>query len=80
MEVIKDNECKEYMQGWNANNCGKHFLSNPYGCLAYDGELYRLWQKGFNDNQAVWDSPGRIPQPFSEQRVLNAFTITNQAL
>lgn len=78
--VIKDNECREYMEGWNANNCGKHFLSNPYSCLSYDGELNRLWEKGYNDNQSAWDNPKvcpDLPQAFSQEQVNDAFTITD---
>ena len=76
-KVIKDNECREYMEGWNACNSGKHFLSNPYGCLAYDGELYRLWQKGFDDNQTAWDSASfDLPKQFLPHQIKFAFSIT----
>jgi len=74
--VIFDNECREYMEGWNANNRGDNFLSNPYG-LAYDGELQRLWDRGFDDNQMAWDDPNVIddPKSFTEEEIKNAFSI-----
>jgi hypothetical protein len=77
--VIFDNECREYRQGWNANNNGAHYLSNPYSCLAYDGELHRLWQKGYNDSQDAWDSPDeKIPESFPDDVVKASFSITDQ--
>lgn len=76
-KVIYDNETKEYKQGWNANNRGSSFLSNPYGNLAYDGELYRLWQKGFNDNFQAWESICDIPKSFSKEEIDASFTITD---
>lgn len=72
--VILDEECREYKEGWNANNCGANYLSNPYGSLAYDGELYRLWQKGFNENQIAWDKGPNNPQPFTN--IKESFSIT----
>ncbi len=77
--VIFDHECKEYMEGWNANNNGGHFLANPYSCVAYDGELYRLWQRGYNDNFQAWNSADRdLPKSFSPFQIKNAFTIVNK--
>lgn len=73
---IFDDECKEYKEGWNANGRGAHYLSNPYSCIAYDGELYRLWQKGFNENQMKWDQ-GPTPKQFSEYEINHSFTITD---
>lgn len=76
-KVIFDEECKEYKEGWNANNRGAHYLSNPYG-LAYNGELRRLWEKGFNDNQVHWDNPDKDdPKAFSEEDIKSSFTITD---
>jgi hypothetical protein len=74
--VIFDNECREYKEGWNACNRGAHFLANPYSCLAYDGELNRLWEKGFNDCQLAWDSTG--PEPVSFNDVESSFSITDK--
>jgi hypothetical protein len=59
----------------NACDDGKHYLSNPYG-LAYDGELYRLWQKGFNLCQERWDT-GPNPGRYTEHEIQTAFTITD---
>lgn len=77
-KVIFDEECKEYKEGWNANNSGKHFLSNPYSCLAYNGELYRLWQKGFDANYVEWNKDqGSLPTSFTQDEIDSSFTITN---
>lgn len=80
MKVIYDNECREYKEGWNANNRGANYLSNPYSCLAYGGELYRLWQKGFNESQMQsWDDGDRKqPESFNEDAVKKSFSITDQ--
>ncbi len=79
MKVILDNECREYRQGWNANNRGDSFLSNPYSCLAFDGELYRLWQKGFDDNFTEWNKPNiDLPKSFSDQLIKESFSIVDQ--
>jgi hypothetical protein len=72
--VIYDNECREYKEGWNANNRGAHYLSNPYSCIPYDGELYRLWQKGFDENQMAWDKGPNNPIAFTD--VNQSFSIT----
>lgn len=67
--VIEDHETKEYAEGWNANNRGHHFLSNPYSCIYKDGEQYRCWQKGYEENQKEWEGTGvrgeysPLPQP-----------------
>lgn len=75
-EVIMDQQCKEFMEGWNACNRGAHYLSNPYG-LAYDGELHRLWQKGFNDCQERWDASNLDPGTYTDQELKDSFTITD---
>lgn len=77
-KVIYDHECREYREGWNANNRGDHYLSNPYSCLAYEGELYRLWQKGFEENHLRWDIHKKItPQPYSKDVIEKSFSITD---
>lgn len=75
--IIMDNECREYREGWNANNSGAHYLSNPYSSLAFDGELYRLWQKGFDENQKVWDYHAEDPEAYSKDEIEQSFTITD---
>ena len=77
-KVILDNECKEYREGWMACNAGNHYLSNPYSALAYDGELYRLWQKGFYNCQEVWESGYATPRHYFDYEITNSFSITNQ--
>lgn len=54
-----------YKLGWNANNQGDNFLSNPFSLFAFDGFLYYEWERGFNENANAWDSDLRTPQPFS---------------
>jgi hypothetical protein len=74
MKVIFDNECREYQEGWNACNSGAHFLANPYG-LAFNGELHRLWERGYNECQMAWDSPSeKIPVNF--ENLNKVFSIT----
>lgn len=73
--VIFDEECKEFREGWNACHYGKHFLANPYG-LAFGGELYRLWQAGYNLCQERWDT-GPDPGLYSKHEIETAFTITD---
>jgi len=75
--VIHDNECREYKQGWNACNSGANFLSNPYSCLAYDGELNKLWERGFNECQRTWDDGTKSePVSFTIENVNESFSIT----
>lgn len=76
-KVIHDYECKEYKEGWQSCNEGRHYLSNPYGSLAYEGELYRLWQKGYNDCQQLWNSSSKIPYEISQSEINASFTITD---
>lgn len=71
--VIFDNECREYKEGWNACNRGAHFLANPYSCISYDGELYRLWQKGFDECQLCWE---KGPDPVDFIDLEKCFSIT----
>lgn len=75
-KVIFDNECREYREGWNACNEGKHYLANPYG-IAYDGELHRLWQKGFNECQERWDTSALNPGSYSPYEIQSSFTVTD---
>lgn len=76
-ETIKDSDCREYKQGWNSCNSGRNYLSNPYG-VAFDGELYRLWQKGFNDCQFLWDNASIDVPTFSEIDLLQSFSIIDE--
>jgi hypothetical protein len=75
--VIYDEECKEYKEGWNSCNSGASYFANPYSCVRYDGELYRLWQKGYNDCQSNWDDGDKQePKMFSSSEIQSSFTIT----
>lgn len=77
--VILDNECREYREGYNACNAGKHWLSCPYGCSAYNGELNRLWESGYQQCQLEWDSPNcKEPKSWTEQELRDSFSIRDQ--
>jgi hypothetical protein len=47
------NESDAFKLGWNANNIGNHFLSNPFG----HGFLHDEWNRGFRTNEALWNDP-----------------------
>ena len=56
-------ETKEYREGWNANNRGDHFLSNPYFFASPRSDA---WKKGFDENQQAWNNgESQIPEQLS---------------
>jgi hypothetical protein len=57
---IEIKSTKEYAEGWNANNRGDHFLSNPY---FFSSPRSHAWNQGFNDNQEQWNGAYEDPKP-----------------